>query len=294
MTLSLFFQTLIDGIMVGGVYATIAVGLSLAFGVMRIVNWAHGEFLMVSMYIAFLAVINLGVDPYLSIFITGPIMFAVGYCLQRFVFNRMLDKDESREPLSILLFTSGLGIFLSNMATVIFSSNIMAVQTRYTSKTIEFGNMIISVPRMISFFIALGCTVILYVVIQRTEFGRALRATAQNRHVASLMGINHKSIYALAFGIGLGLVGVSGSLLVPNSAVSPTVGSSFGTKCFIIVVLGGKGSVPGALLGGLIVGLIEKFGGILWTDAYASLLVFVLFILILLFRPSGILGRETS
>ena len=294
MTLSLFFQTLIDGIMVGGVYSTIAVGLSLAFGVMRIVNWAHGEFLMVSMYIAFLSVINFGIDPYLSIFITGPIMFAVGYCLQRFVFNRMLDKDESREPLSILLFTSGLGIFLSNMATVIFSSNILAVQTRYTSKTIEMGSMIVSVPRLISFAIALACTIILYIVIQRTEFGRALRATAQNRHVASLMGINHKSIYSLAFGIGLGLVGVSGSLLVPNSAVSPTVGSAFGTKCFIIVVLGGKGSVPGALLGGLIVGLIEKFGGILWTDAYASLLVFVLFILILLFRPSGILGRETS
>jgi len=294
MTASLFVQTLLDGIMVGGVYATIAVGLSLAFGVMRIVNWAHGEFLMVSMYIAFLSVINLGVDPYLSILFTGPIMFLVGFCLQKFIFNRMLDKDSSREPLSILLFTSGLGIFLSNMATVIFSSNILAAPTAYTSKTIRLGEIIISVPRMISFLIALVCTVILYVVIQRTEFGRALRATAQNRHVASLMGINHKTIYSLALGIGLALVGISGSLLVPNSAVSPTVGNSFGTKCFIIVVLGGKGSVPGALLGGLVVGLIEKFGGILWTDAYASLLVFVLFILILLFRPSGLLGRETS
>lgn len=294
MSVSLFFQTLLNGIMVGGVYATIAVGLSLAFGVMRIVNWAHGEFLMVAMYIAFLTVMNFGIDPYLSIVITGPIMFLVGFFLQKFVFNRMLEKDSSREPLSILLFTAGLGIFLSNMATVIFSSNIMAVQTAYTSKTIRLGEIFISVPRMISFFIALACTIVLYIVIQRSEFGRALRATAQNRHVASLMGINHKTIYSLALGIGLALVGISASLLVPNSSVSPTVGDSFGTKCFIIVVLGGKGSVPGALLGGLIVGLIEKFGGILWTDAYASLLVFVLFILVLLFRPSGLLGQETS
>lgn len=294
MSIPLLVQTLIDGIMVGGVYATIAVGLSLAFGVMRIVNWAHGEFLMVAMYIAFLSVINLGVDPYLSILITGPIMFLVGFLLQKIVFNRMLEKDSSREPLSILLFTSGLGIFLSNMATVIFSSNILATQTAYTSQTVKLGEIIVSVPRMISFLIALVCTIILYLVIQRSEFGRALRATAQNRHVASLMGINHKTIYALAMGIGLALVGISGSLLVPNSAVSPTIGSAYGTKCFSIVVLGGKGSVPGALLGGLIVGLIEKFGGIIWTDAYASLLVFVLFILMLLFRPSGLLGRETS
>lgn len=296
MTVSLFFQTLIDGIMIGGVYATIAVGLSLAFGVMRIVNWAHGEFLMVGMYLAFLSVMELGIDPYLSILITGPVLFLAGFFLQKFVFNRMLAKDSSREPLSILLFTSGMGIFLSNMATVLFSSNIMATQTAYTSRTIKLGEIIVSIPRMISFFIAiaLACTLALYIVIQRTEFGLALRATAQNRHVASLMGINHKTIYSLALGIGLALVGISGSLLVPNSAVSPTVGSSYGTKCFIIVVLGGKGSVPGALLGGIIVGLIEKFGGILWTDAYASLLVFVLFILMLLFRPSGLLGRETS
>ena len=294
MTLSLFFQTLIDGIMVGGVYSTIAVGLSLAFGVMRIVNWAHGEFLMVSMYIAFLSVINFGIDPYLSIFITGPIMFAVGYCLQRFVFNRMLDKDESREPLSILLFTAGLGIFLSNIAQVIFTSKSIAVNTKYTSTTIKLGSIIISKPKLISFVIAMIVTLILYIIIQRTEFGRALRATAQNRQVAQLMGINHKMIYALAFGIGLAITGLSGSLLVPNASVYPTVGNTYSNKCFIIVVLGGKGSIPGCLIGGILIGLIEKFGALFWTEAYAQVVVFALFILTLLFRPSGLMGKEST
>jgi len=290
----LFLQTLTDGILVGGVYATIAIGLSLAFGVMRIINWAHGEFLMVAMYIAFMFVLNTGMDPYLTILLTGPILFVVGYLIQKFLFNKMLEKDKSREPLMVLLFTSGLGIFLSNMATVIFGSNLMASPTKYTSQTIKSGALIISIPRLISFVIAMALSVILYIFIQRSEFGRALRATAQNRSVAQLMGINHKAVYCLAFAIGLALVGVSGSLLVPNSSVSPTTGGMYGTKCFMIVVLGGKGSIPGAMLGGLLVGLIEKFGSILWTDAYAQLLVFVLFIIMLLFKPAGLLGREAG
>lgn len=294
MTLSLMLQTIIDGILVGGVYATIAVGLSLAFGLMRIINWAHGEFLMLSMYLAFFLVINLNFDPYLTVLITGPVFFIIGYLLQRFVINRLLDKDSSREPLSVLLFTAGLGIFLSNMANVLFSSNILATQTAYTSKTFFINDMIISVPRLISFTIALCLTIVLYIVIQRTEFGRALRATSQNRNVSQLMGINYKTVYSVAFGIGLAMVGISGSLLIPNSSVSPTLGSMYSTKCFIIVVLGGKGSIPGAFLGGLIVGLIEKIGAFVWNDAYAQLLVFVLFIIMLFFRPSGLLGKEAG
>lgn len=294
MSASIIGQTLIDGILVGGVYSTIAIGLSLAFGLMRILNWAHGEFLMVSMYLAFMSVINLGIDPYLSLLITAPIMFLIGFFLQKVIFNRMLDKDSSREPLSILLFTSGLAIFLSNMAQVIFTSKSIAVNTKYTSTTIKLGEMIISRPKLISFAIAMLVTLALYLVIQHTEFGRALRATAQNRQVAQLMGINHKLIYALAFGIGLAITGLSGSLLVPNSSVFPTVGNTYGNKCFIIVVLGGKGSIPGCLLGGILIGLIEKFGALLWTEAYAQVVVFVLFILILLFKPSGLLGQETS
>jgi len=221
-------------------------------------------------------------------------MFVIGYLLQKIVFNRMLDKDSSREPLSILLFTSGLSIFLSNVAQVIFTSKSIATNTRYTSTTIRLGDIIISRPKLISFVIAMAVTLVLYIVIQRTEFGRALRATAQNRQVAQLMGINNKMVYALAFGIGLAITGISGSLLVPTSSVSPTVGSTYCNKCFVIVVLGGKGSIPGSLLGGILIGIIEKFGALFWTEAYAQVVVFVLFILVLLFRPTGLLGKESS
>lgn len=290
----LLMQGILDGILIGGVYATIAVGLSLAFGVMRIVNFAHGEFLMAAMYLAFLLVIDLGVDPYLTILITAPVMFLVGYLLQRGIFNRMLDRAAVGETNSILIFTAGLSMFLSNMATVIFGSNIMAAETRYTSTSFQMGGLVVSIPRLISFVIALLFTVVLYVIIQRTEYGRALRATSQNRKVAELMGINYKKIYAVAFGLGLALVGVSASLLAPNASVSPTIGDTYGIKCFIIVVLGGMGSIPGALLGGLILGVIERVGGVFLTDAYAQLIEFVLFVLVLLFRPAGLFGRETN
>ena len=168
------------------------------------------------------------------------------------------------------------------------------MNTKYTSTTIKLGSIIISKPKLISFVIAMIVTLILYIIIQRTEFGRALRATAQNRQVAQLMGINHKMIYALAFGIGLAITGLSGSLLVPNASVYPTVGNTYSNKCFIIVVLGGKGSIPGCLIGGILIGLIEKFGALFWTEAYAQVVVFALFILTLLFRPSGLMGKEST
>jgi branched-chain amino acid transport system permease protein len=294
MSSALLLQGTLDGILIGGVYATIAVGLSLAFGVMRIVNFAHGEFLMVAMYLAFLLVMGTGMDPYLTMLVTIPVMFIIGYCLQRGIFNRMLDRSTESEPMSILIFTAGLSIFLSNMATVIFGSNIKAAVTKYTSTSFSVGDIIVSIPRFISFIIAIAFTIMLYIIIQRTEYGRALRATAQNRRVAELMGINYKKIYAIAFGLGLALIGVSASLLVPNSSVSPTIGDTYGIKCFIIVVLGGLGSIPGALVGGIILGLIEKVGAVFMSDAYAQLIEFIVFVLMLLFRPAGLFGRETN
>ncbi len=290
----LLMQGALDGILIGGVYATIAVGLSLAYGVMRIVNFAHGEFLMVAMYLAFILVSDLGMDPYLSMIVTVPAMFIVGYLLQRGIFNRMLSRSKDVEPMSILIFTAGLSMFLSNIATVIFGSNIQAAITRYTSTSFAVGNIIVSIPRLISFLIALGVTILLYIIIQKSEYGRALRATAQNRQVAELMGINYKKVYAVAFGLGLALIGVSASLLIPNASVSPTIGDTYGIKCFIIVVLGGMGSIPGALCGGLILGLVEKVGGVFLTDAYAQLIEFVIFVLMLLFRPSGLFGKSNT
>ena len=289
-----FIQALISGLLMGGVYSTIAVGLSLAFGVMRVINWAHGELLMISMYLSFLIINATGWNPYLVIFIVGLIMFIFGYFFQGSVINRLLVREESREPISVLLFTAGLGMILSNFALIVFGANPIMVSTPYQGRTFMVGEVIVSVPRLISFAIAITATFLLYFFLQKTEAGRAIRATSQNRSIAQLMGINQKRIYALAFGIGIALVGISGGLLVPFFSIYPLVGLTFSNRSFIIVVLGGKGSVMGALVGGLIVGLIEQLAGQLLTDAYAQAIVFLLFVFVLLFRPSGLLGRESE
>ena len=285
-------QAVVDGLLNGGVYSTIAVGLSLAFGIMRILNWAHSEFLMLGMYVAFLLVRSTGIDPYLTIVVSGSVMFIIGYALQSRVLNNLIEKSKSREPLSVLMFTLGIGMILSNGALIVFGKNPIAVQTRYMGQSIKLDWLIVSIPRLISFIIALILTTAIFLFVNKTEVGRAMRVTSQNREVAQLMGIDHKVIYSLAFAIGLGLVGISGSLLVPYMAVSTAIGTTFGNKSFIIVVLGGKGSIEGALVGGLIVGLIEKVGALFWNDAYAQLIVFILFVVMLFFMPNGLLNKD--
>lgn len=288
----LYLQALIDGLLIGGVYATMAVGLSLAFGVMRIINWCHGELLMVSMYISYYIFTSLGLDPYLIVFLTAAVMFGVGYVLQKGVVSNLLTRTNEREPISVLLFTAGLGMILCNAAQVLIGSNPLSETTRYTGKMIGMGNILVSVPKLISFVFALCLTAALYFLLQKSEVGRAIRATAQNRSVATLMGINQKKIYCLSFGLSLAMVGASGALLIPYYPVSPMVGNTFSIKTFIIVVLGGMGSVPGALLGGLVVGIIEKVVGAFSSDTYAQVLVFVVFVAVLLFKPDGLLGSK--
>jgi branched-chain amino acid transport system permease protein len=276
----------------GGVYAINAVGLSLIFGVMRVTNFAHGEFLMVAMFLSYIIISLTGMDQYLAVIVCAVVLFVIGFFFQKTVINKLLEKDNSREPLSILLFTAGLGMVLSNLAQVIFGANPKVVNTKYSDKTFEIGNMIVSEPRLYAFIIAGLCTGSLYWFLFRTETGRALRATSQNRAVAKLMGINEKLIFCIAFGLGLLLVGVAGALLVPFYSVFPTVGSVFGLRSFIIVVLGGMGSIPGALLGGLIIGVVEAVAGQFLSASYAEIIVFALFISILLFKPSGLLSTE--
>lgn len=290
--MGVYLQSLIDGLLIGGVYATIAVGLSLAFGVMRIINWAQGELLMISMYVSYVIFASLGLDPYVIAIFTAVIMFGVGYLLQHLVISNILARETAREPVSVLLFTAGLGMFLSNGVLAIVGSAPVSVITKYSGKMLVINDIFISVPKLISFVIALLCTLLLYLFLQKSEMGRAIRATAQNRQVATLMGINQKKIYNIAFGISIALVGISGALLLPYYTVSYSIGSTFSFKSFIIVVLGGKGSVLGALLGGLIVGVIEKIGGQMFSDTYAQMAVFVVFVLVLLFKPNGLLGEK--
>ena len=285
-------QALISGLLIGGVYSAVAVGLSLAFGVMRIINWAQGEFLMVSMYISFFIFIGTGMNPYLIMFISGILMFGVGYLLQSRIISNILARETEREPISVLLFTAGLGMFLTNLVMVLFGSNPRPVITQYTGMMLNPGNVMISVPRLISFVIAIACSLALYIFLKRTETGRAIRAVSQNRTVATLMGIDQRKIFCLAFGISIGLVGVGGALLLPFYPSSPMVGAVFGFRAFVVVILGGKGSVLGALYGGLIVGVIERVVGLYQSDTIAQMVVFIIFVGILLFRPNGLMGEK--
>ncbi len=288
----MYIQSLIDGLLLGGVYATIAVGLSLCFGVMRIVNFAHGSLLMMAMYLTYYLVSRLNIDVYLCCFITGAVMFAVGYLMQKILFYKLMVRDKDREPVSVLLFTSGMDTALTSLALIMFGGFALQAQTKYTGKSFHVGPFIISQARLIAFVIAIICTFALFYFLKKTETGRAMTASSQDRTVARMMGINEDKVYALAMGISMAMVGISASLLVSFYPVSNSIGQSYGLKSFIIVVLGGKGSVMGCLIGGLLVGIIEKVFGMIFNDSISQIILFGLFVLILLFKPTGILGKE--
>lgn len=287
----MYIQALVDGVTLGSVYATCAMGLSLAFGIMGMVNWAHGEFIMLSMFLSYVLVTNTQMDPYLTLFINAAVMFCIGYMLQKLLFNNVLKKEKDREPLSVLISTAGLSMVIFSVATMVFGSNALSASTQYLGKTWWIGGIMLSVPRTISFFIAIVTTIVLYIFIQKTEMGRALRATSQDRDTAKLMGVNTDKAYCIAFGIALALVGIAAALLIPNYSVYPKVGAIYSFKCFVIVVLGGKGNIRGCLAGGIIVGIIERLGAILWTESYAQVLVFALFVLMLIIKPNGLFSK---
>jgi branched-chain amino acid transport system permease protein len=292
--LEAILQAATSGLLMGGIYSLVAIGLSLIFGVMRIINFAHGEFLMVGMYLCYWLISLLGIDPYLAALIVTPVLFVVGYLFQLGPLNTMLVREKSREPLSILLYTAGLSLVLQNVALIWFGADARAVTTSYTGTTLSFGDLIISIPRFIAFAISILCTGFVFWLLTRTEIGRAIRATSQDRTIAKLMGIDEKKVYCIAFGIGSALVGISGALLVPFYYIFPTVGGVFGLRSFVIVVLGGVGSIKGAFYGGLLIGLVEAVSTQFISPAYAEILVFMMFVGVLLFKPSGLFGLEKA
>ena len=208
--------------------------------------------------------------------------------------SSMLARETSVEPVTVLLFTAGLGMVLSNGVLAFIGPQYLSAMTPYTAKSMKVLGMYISIPKAISFGIALVSNIGLNYFLQKSETGRAIRATSQNRHVASLMGVNMKQIYNIAFGIAIAMVGLSGALLLPYSTLNPDIGNVYSFKCFVIVILGGMGSTTGALLGGLLVGVIERLGTLFFSDSVAQTAVFVVFMLVLLFRPYGLLGKKIS
>ena len=286
--LGILFPAVLNGITTGAVYALVALGLTLIYGVLHIINFAHGAALMVALYAVYLLKERLGIDPYLALPVVVPAMFALGYALQRVVINRASHgKDEN-----ILLVTLGLAIVLENGALLAFQSDTRTIETAYTLTTVAIGPAMIGLTKLISFGGALVVSALLMLLMAKTDLGRAIRAVAKEKQGARLMGIDVDHVYAMSFGIGFACLGAAACFLLPAYYVNPQVGTGFVLVAFTIVVLGGMGSFAGALLGGLIVGVVESLGGLYLGESLGQVGIFAIFILVLLLRPQGLFGAR--
>jgi len=280
-------QLAINGLLLGGMYGLISIGLTLIFGVLEIVNFAHGEFLMISMYVAFWLFQLYGIDPYLSMLIILPLFFLIGIAVQRITIQPILNAP----PLNQIFMTVGLSMVLQNAALFIWTADYRTLKTSYSALTLKTAGLIISFPRLVAFLLAMALIAALLIFLKRTYTGKAIRALAQERKAAMLMGINVYRTYQIAFGIGIACVGAAGAMLMPVYFVFPSVGSLFVLIAFVVVILGGYNSLVGSLVGGLIIGVVEAFSGFFISPHLKEAIYFVIFILILLFKPTGLFGR---
>jgi branched-chain amino acid transport system permease protein len=284
--MQMFFQAAISGILMGGVYALIGIGLT----VMQVINFAQGDLVMVGMYVTWLLFSHWHVDPFVSIVITGPLLFLLGAVLQRGFIQRVLGAAEENQ----ILLTIGLGLLLSNTAMLLFTADYQLLTTTYSSSSFSFLGVSMSVPLAFAFIVTALVSIALYAFLMKTDTGAAIRATAQDREAAQLMGINVTRMSVLAFGIGSALAGIAGALIAPTYYIFPQVGHAFTLKSFVIVVLGGMGSVVGATIGGVLIGVVESLAALYLASGLKEAVVFGLFLLLLLFRPSGLFGRART
>jgi len=291
---TILLAAFLNGLSTGAVYALIALGLTLIYGVLHIINFAHGAALMIALYGVYYLHESLGLDPYLSLPLMIPAMFALGYALQRFVIGAASHgKDEN-----ILLVTLGIALVMENLALFLFRSDTRTIDTPYTFATVNVLGAMIAVPKVAAFAGALVVAGVLLLVVARTDLGRAIRAIARERTGARLVGIDVEHVFAMSFGIGLACLGAAACFLLPAYYVNPQVGNGFVLIAFTIVVLGGMGSFVGALVGGFVIGLAESFGGLAGIasglgENMGQLAIFVIFIAVLLLRPQGLFGSRT-
>jgi branched-chain amino acid transport system permease protein len=287
----LFSQSLVSGLLVGGTFALVAVGLNLIFGVMEVVNFAHGAFMMMAMYLAFWLFRLLHLDPYISlIIIVIPTFFFIGRAVQKYLLNRIMDAPHINQ----LLLTLGLMIFLESFFELTHGPSPYSVNPWYKGITFRIGPAVASLPELAAFLGSVVFTVCLYFFLKKTKRGKMMRAVASHKMGARVCGINVENTYALAFGIGVALVGAAGCLIVPILYVTPGVGHVYLLTAFVVVVLGGLGSFQGALIGGLVLGLAESFTAVYFKSSMKVLVAFLIMLIVLMIRPSGLFGKEST
>lgn len=288
MSQQIFFQTLVNGLLIGSIYALVAVGLTLIYGVLRITNFAHGEFLMLGIYVAFFAYTLFGIDPYLSIPIAVVLVFSLGALIQRFLVQKVLDEH----PMNQIILLVGISTLLVGLVQFFLGAEPKSIHVSYETEVISLWILRFSIPRTVAFFASLIISLGLFAFLQFTKTGKAIRAVSQCRSAALLMGVDVNFIYLLTFGIGAAITAVGGVLLAPNTRMIPSIGAGYSVIAFVIVVLGTMGNFIGALIGGLIIGVVETYAGFFLGGDLKVVASMMIFILILLFKPAGLFGKK--
>jgi branched-chain amino acid transport system permease protein len=285
---TILIPAILNGLMTGAVYALVALGLTLIYGVLHIINFAHGALLTAAMFAAFFANRWLGLDPYVAVFFITPLFFALGYALQRFVIGPAAHGEDR----NILLVTLGLAVAIENALLYFFRADTRTLDLPYGFDTIQLGPAFLAVPRVIAFVAVIAVTLALWLIMRFSDTGKAIRAVAKEKLGAEFVGIDVAHVYAVTFGLGTACLAVAACLLIPSYYVNPSAGNAFVLIAFTVVVLGGMGSVAGALVGGLFVGVVESLSGLWLGESLGQIGIFVMFILVLLLRPSGLFGER--
>jgi len=285
---AIIIPAILNGLLTGAVYALVALGLTLIYGVLHIINFAHGALLSAALFAAFFAFKLLGLDPYLAAFLLAPVFFALGYALQRFVIGPASQGDDR----NMLLVTLGVAVMIENALLYAFRADTRTIDVPYAFETFDFGFTFLAVPRVIGFAAVFAVALVLWAIMSLTDIGKAIRAVAKEKLGAELSGIDVAHVYAMTFGLGTACVAIAACLLIPTYYVNPNVGNAFVLVAFTIVVLGGMGSVPGALIGGLVIGVVESLSGLFLGESLGQIGIFLIFIAVLLVRPTGLFGAK--
>ena len=286
--MSTILQLLVSGIMLGGIYAVMSIGLTLIFGVLKIVNFAHGEFLMLAMYAAWAIVSATGMTTYTAMAVVTPLLFCFGLLVYLVIVRPGIEKPH----LVVVFATMGLSIAMQNLALVAMTADLRDVAPLFGGTPIRFGPLYFRVELLLGFLISIAITLALMIFVKRTYIGKAIRATVQDRDAAMLMGINVPRLFLLTFAGGSALVGIAGCIMLPLYSTFPTVGLNFILIAYVVVVLGGMGSMEGAFFGGICIGIVQSLSGYYVAPAYGQMFYFLVFLLVMIFRPNGLLGQR--